>query len=167
MLAECGCLPIAKVSNILKRRQVDALQRRSTHSKAYRLNTRGSFACMAKKNAAYRFSFGPWNISQGADPFGPIVRKDVPFAKKVAEYRKLGFTHVQLHDDDVVPADWDATQTAKGVAKVKKMLEGEGLKGEFIAPRLWRNPARSTAVTPPTARASLSMPPDATRRPTV
>ena len=92
------------------------------------------------KSAAYRFSFGPWNISQGADPFGPIVRKEVPFAKKIAEYRKLGFTHVQLHDDDVVPADWDSAQTAKGVAKVKKLLDGEGLAGEFIAPRLWEDP---------------------------
>jgi xylose isomerase len=88
----------------------------------------------------YRFSFGPWNISTGSDPFGPVVRKDVPFAKKIAEYRQLGFTHVQLHDDDVVPADWDATQTAKGVAKVQKLLESEGLKGEFIAPRLWEDP---------------------------
>ncbi len=91
------------------------------------------------KAGAYRFSFGPWNISTGSDPFGPAVRKEVPFAKKVAEYRKLGFTHVQLHDDDVVPADWDATQTAKGVAKVRKLLEGEGLRGEFIAPRLWED----------------------------
>ncbi|MCA9439131.1 MAG: TIM barrel protein, partial [Candidatus Omnitrophica bacterium] len=54
-------------------------------------------------------------------------------------YRKLGFTYVQLHDDDVVPADWDATQTARGVAKVQKLLESEGLKGEFIAPRLWED----------------------------
>ena len=22
----------------------------------------------------YRFTFGPWNISTGADPFGPFVR---------------------------------------------------------------------------------------------
>jgi xylose isomerase len=92
------------------------------------------------RSGKYQFSFGPWNISTGSDPFGPMVRKDVPFAKKIAEYRKLGFTHVQLHDDDVVPADWDATQTAKGVAKVKKLLDGEGLKGEFIAPRLWEDP---------------------------
>lgn len=72
---------------------------------------------MAKASGSYRFSFGPWNISQGADPFGPVVRKEVPFAKKVKEYRRLGFTDVQLHDDDVVPADWDATQTARGVAR--------------------------------------------------
>lgn len=95
---------------------------------------------MARQRAKYRFSFGPWNISTGADPFGPPVRNEVPFAKKIREYRQLGFTHVQLHDDDVVPADWDATQTAKGVAKVKKLLDGEGLKGEFIAPRLWEDP---------------------------
>ena len=84
---------------------------------------------MPDKPAPYRFSFGPWNVSTGADPFGPAVRKEVPFAKKIREYRELGFTYVQLHDDDVVPADWDATQTAKGVAKVKKMLDGEGLTG--------------------------------------
>jgi xylose isomerase len=92
------------------------------------------------KQADYRFSFGPWNISTGSDPFGPAVRKEVEFAKKVREYRKLGFTYVQLHDDDVVPADWDATQTEKGVAKVKKLLDSEGLRGEFIAPRLWEDP---------------------------
>ncbi|MEX2558691.1 MAG: TIM barrel protein [Pirellulales bacterium] len=95
---------------------------------------------MAKKPGTYRFSFGPWNISTGADPFGPPVRKEVPFAKKVREYKRLGFTHVQLHDDDVVPSDWDVTQTAKGVANIKQLLAGEGIKGEFIAPRLWEDP---------------------------
>src|ERR1700687_2426854 len=58
-----------------------------------------------KKKGNYRFSFGPWNISTGSDPFGPAVRKEVEFAAKVRQYRKLGFTHVQLHDDDVVPHD--------------------------------------------------------------
>ena len=33
----------------------------------------------------YRFTFGPWNISQGADPFGPVVRKEV------AEFRSNRF----------------------------------------------------------------------------
>ncbi|HUY32073.1 MAG TPA: TIM barrel protein [Pirellulales bacterium] len=94
---------------------------------------------MAKKSGTYRFSFGPWNISTGGDPFGPPVRKEVAFAKKIREYKQLGFDYVQLHDDDVVPADWDATQTARGVAKVKQLLDGEGLQGEFIAPRLWED----------------------------
>src|SRR5436305_6103977 len=88
----------------------------------------------------YRFTFGPWNISTGADPFGPPVRKEVAFAAKIREYKKLGFDGVQFHDDDVVPADLDAIQTMKGVARVKKMLEGEGLFCEFVAPRLWEHP---------------------------
>jgi xylose isomerase len=40
----------------------------------------------------------------------------------------------------VVPADWSFEQTKKGVAEVKKMLDGEGLFAEFIAPRLWEDP---------------------------
>jgi len=94
---------------------------------------------MSTKSGSYRFSFGPWNISMGSDPFGPAVRKEVPFAKKIRAYRELGFGYVQLHDDDVVPADWDASQTAKGTAKLKKLLDGEGLKPEFVAPRLWED----------------------------
>jgi xylose isomerase len=90
----------------------------------------------------FRFSFGPWNIHEGADPFGPTVRKGIAFAKKVKLYKKLGFDGVQFHDDDAVP-DLDSltsrqiTQQAKAVLK---MLKGEGLAAEFVAPRLWENP---------------------------
>src|SRR4029453_6311100 len=94
----------------------------------------------AARKHTYRFTFGPWNISMGADPFGPVVRKEVAFAAKIKEYKKLGFDGVQFHDDDVVEADLDPAATMKGVAKVKKMLEGEGLFCEFIAPRLWEHP---------------------------
>src|SRR5689334_7959973 len=88
----------------------------------------------------YRFSFGPWNISTGADPFGPPVRKETEFGRKIKAYKELGFDAVQFHDDDVVPADWDWAATRKGVAEVKKVLDGEGLYAEFIAPRLWEDP---------------------------
>ena len=119
---------------------------------------------MARQRAKYRFSFGPWNISTGADPFGPPVRNEVPFAKKIREYRQLGFTHVQLHDDDVVPADWDALQTEKGVAKVKRLLDGEGLKGEFIAPRLWEDPKTIDGAYTSNNAASRRYARDRTRR---
>ncbi len=92
------------------------------------------------KRGRYRFSFGPWNISTGADPFGPPVRREVKFARKVGEYRKLGFEYIQLHDDDVVPADWDVAQTRRGVARVRRLLDDHGVKPEFIAPRLWEHP---------------------------
>jgi xylose isomerase len=89
---------------------------------------------------SYRFTFGPWNISTGADPFGPPVRPDITVANKLREYKKLGFDGIQLHDDDVCPADLDAAATKKAVAEFKKLLDGEGLFAEFIAPRLWEHP---------------------------
>ncbi len=90
--------------------------------------------------AQYRFTFGPWNISTGSDPFGPPVRAEVPFANKIAEYKKLGFDGVQFHDDDVVPSDLSWSETEKGAKAVKKVLDNEGLFCEFIAPRLWEDP---------------------------
>src|SRR5262249_6145154 len=54
--------------------------------------------------------------------------------------KELGFDAVQFHDDDIVPSDWNGAETQKGVASVLKMLEGEGLFVEFIAPRLWEDP---------------------------
>lgn len=95
---------------------------------------------MAGATKTYRFTFGPWNISAGADPFGPPVREEVAFAAKIKEYKKLGFDGVQFHDDDVVPANLGPAETMKGVAAVKKILDGEGLFCEFIAPRLWEHP---------------------------
>ncbi len=91
-------------------------------------------------NTNYRFTFGPWNISTGADPFGPPIRPELSVAQKLREYKKLGFDGIQLHDDDVVPADWSPEQTRRGVAEFKKMLDDEGLFAEFIAPRLWEDP---------------------------
>ena len=96
----------------------------------------------AAKKASYRFTFGPWNISTGADPFGPPVRKEVAFAAKIREYKKLGFDGVQCHDDDVVPPDQidsDPTTLMKAAARTRKVLEGEGLFCEFVAPRLWEH----------------------------
>jgi xylose isomerase len=94
---------------------------------------------MSSAPRTYKFTFGPWNISTGADPFGPPVREEVAFAAKIREYKKLGFDGVQFHDDDVVPADLPPAETTRGVREVKKMLDGEGLFVEIIAPRLWED----------------------------
>lgn len=92
--------------------------------------------------ADYRFSFGPWNIHSGADPFGPPVRPSIEFAEKLPLYKKLGFDGVQFHDDDAVPVMESMSPEAitKAAAEVKKMLDGEGLVAEFVAPRLWEDP---------------------------
>ena len=97
---------------------------------------------MTKIRGEYRFSFGPWNIDEGADPFGPAVRKPEGLAKKIKAAKKLGFDGVQFHDDDAVP-DLDTKSHAtimKEAARVRKMLDREGLKAEFTAPRLWFAP---------------------------
>ncbi len=90
----------------------------------------------------YRFSFGPWNIHEGADPFGPSVRQPISFARKLKEYRKLGFEGVQFHDDDAVPEidGKSPRQVLAQARKVRRMLDGEGLVAEFVAPRLWEGP---------------------------
>ncbi len=87
----------------------------------------------------YRFSFGPWNISEGADPFGPEVRPAFPHEEKFALYRPLGFEGVQFHDDDVVPGLDGLTpaQMLSRAGEVKTMLANHGLVPEFVAPRLW------------------------------
>jgi xylose isomerase len=90
----------------------------------------------------YRFSFGPWNISEGGDPFGTEVRAAFPHDEKFALYRSLGYEGVQFHDDDVVP-DLDAKSPAQMLAAASAMktrLENEGLVPEFVAPRLWFAP---------------------------
>ncbi len=92
--------------------------------------------------AEYRFSFGPWNIHEGADPFGPTVRPTIEFAKKLKRYKELGFDGVQFHDDDAVPdmESLSPEEITKKAAEVKSMLDGEGLVAEFVAPRLWEDP---------------------------
>ena len=90
----------------------------------------------------YRFSFGPWNIHEGADPFGPPVRPTLSFEKKLTVYKELGFDAVQFHDDDAVP-DLDELSPAQLLEQARAMrqkLSDNGLAAEFVAPRLWEHP---------------------------
>jgi len=90
----------------------------------------------------YRFSFGPWNIHEGADPFGPPVRTSVEFDKKLIILKESGFDAMQFHDDDAVP-ELDLLSPAemrKQAQNMRKKLEDLGLVAEFVAPRLWEHP---------------------------
>jgi xylose isomerase len=90
----------------------------------------------------YQFSFGPWNIHEGADPFGPEVRPSLTFEQKLEIYKELGFDAVQFHDDDAVPNldQLSASQISQAAVEMRKTLESHGLKAEFVAPRLWEHP---------------------------
>ncbi len=106
----------------------------------------------------YRFSFGPWNIHEGADPFGPSVRPSLTFAQKLEHYRQLGYDAVQFHDDDAVP-DLDSkgpAQIEEEARAMRALLNEHGLMAEFVAPRLWEHPMTidgAYTANDPTARA--------------
>ncbi len=90
----------------------------------------------------YRFSFGPWNIHEGEDPFGPPVRDSYSFDEKIGFYRDLGFVGVQFHDDDIVPDidDKSHAQLMGRTKEVKRLIESQGITPEIVAPRLWFAP---------------------------
>ena len=87
---------------------------------------------MSSTQTEYRFSFGPWNIHEGADPFGPPVRESYSFDEKVEFYRDLGFVGIQFHDDDVVPDidEKNHTQLIARAKEVKAQIDNHGLTAE-------------------------------------
>lgn len=90
----------------------------------------------------FKFSAGPWNIHEGADGFGPMVRTSIAFAEKVKKLKELKFDAIQFHDDDVVP-DIDSKTPQQRLTKareIKTILSDHGLVAEFVAPRLWECP---------------------------
>jgi xylose isomerase len=94
------------------------------------------------KIKSYRFCFGPWNLSEGSDPYGPTTRPPQTFDWKLAKLKELGFDAMMFHDDDAVPdIDGKSDQQIRKEAKeLKKKLDGEGIAAEMVAPRLWFSP---------------------------
>lgn len=96
---------------------------------------------MAKK-PDYRFCFGPWNISEGQDPYGPTTRPAQTFDWKLDKLKELGFEAMMFHDDDAVP-DIDSkseAQIRKEAKELRKRLDDVGIAAEMVAPRLWFSP---------------------------
>lgn len=92
-------------------------------------------------NTKFAFSAGVWNLNTGSDPFGPAVRPDRPFAEKLSIFKSLGFDYVQLHDDDAVPMHVPPSKVESYARDVKRICDDAGLKVEFVAPRIWEDPA--------------------------
>src|ERR1043166_514550 len=90
----------------------------------------------------YRFCFGPWNLSEGQDPYGPTTRPAQTFDWKLDQLKKLGFDAMMFHDDDAVPeidGKSDA-QVRREAKELKKRLDDAGVIPEMVAPRLWFHP---------------------------
>jgi xylose isomerase len=90
----------------------------------------------------YRFSIGPWNISEGRDPYGPETRPVKDLAWKLERFKEAGFDAVMFHDDDIVP-DLDDLSHGEVLARareVRRAVEDAGMVVEMVAPRLWFHP---------------------------
>src|SRR5437763_16804903 len=96
----------------------------------------------AMEKYGYRFSFGPWNIHEGADPFGPPVRPARDFEWKLAIFKELDLAAVQFHDDDAVPGldDLAAAQIRQRARNSLQKLWEDGLTAEVGAPPLGEHP---------------------------
>jgi xylose isomerase len=93
-------------------------------------------------NHKYKFCFGPWNLSEGQDPYGPTTRPAQSFDWKFSQLKKLGFDAMMFHDDDAVP-DIDSksdAQVRKEAKELKRNLDDAGVAAEMLAPRLWFSP---------------------------
>ena len=90
----------------------------------------------------FKFTCGPWNVSEGADAFGPEVRESIAFEEKVRKFAEIGLSGVQFHDDDAVPDMNNMTekQIIEYAKDVKSVLDKYGLSAEFVAPRMWMDP---------------------------
>lgn len=90
----------------------------------------------------FKFTCGPWNVSEGADAFGPEVREPIAFEEKVRKFAEIGLSGVQFHDDDAVPDMNNMTekQIIEYAKDVKSVLDKYGLSAEFVAPRMWMDP---------------------------
>ena len=94
------------------------------------------------KEHSFKFSFGPWNLSEGADPYGPTTRPVQTFDWKLEQVKKIGYDAMMFHDDDAVP-DIDtksAAQVRAEAKSLKKKLDDAGVVAEMVAPRLWFSP---------------------------
>jgi xylose isomerase len=106
------------------------------------VTTQVAATCDASAMSDYRFSIGPWNVSEGRDPYGPETRPAQDLEWKLARFRDAGFEAVMFHDDDVVPGleQKSHAQVMSEAAAVRRALDDAGMVTEFVAPRLWFHP---------------------------
>ena len=100
----------------------------------------------------FKYTVGPWNVAEGTDVYGPATRKPLTMRENVERFAEMGFSAIQFHDDDAVPdiASKSIEQIKDEAHELREFLDGLGVGCEFVAPRLWFDPAfKDGAYTAP------------------
>ena len=102
----------------------------------------------------HKFTFGLWTVGNpGRDPFGEPTRAELKPAYIVQKLAELGAYGVNLHDNDLVPADASAPERDKIVAEFKAALSDHGLVVPMATTNLFSDPVfKDGAFTSPDAR---------------
>ncbi len=87
------------------------------------------------------FTFGLWTVGNpGRDPFGEPVRAPVSPERIVRRLAELGAYGVNLHDNDLVPADASAAERDRIVRDFQDVLDATGLKVPMATTNLFSDP---------------------------
>jgi xylose isomerase len=89
----------------------------------------------------HHFTFGLWTVGNpGRDPFGEAVRPPLAPTRIVERLAELGAYGVNLHDNDLLPAEATTAERARIVSEFKKALDGNGLKVPMATTNLFSDP---------------------------
>ncbi|QPK81285.1 TIM barrel protein [Schaalia sp. ZJ405] len=100
----------------------------------------------------FRYTVGPWNVAEGTDVYGPQTRRSLTMKEKIERFAQMGFSAIQFHDDDAVPdiQSKSIDQIRDEAHELREFLDSLGVGCEFVAPRLWFDPAfKDGAYTAP------------------
>ena len=116
--------------------------------------TRNSPADPYTPRPEHRFTFGLWTVGNpGRDPFGDPVRPPLPPVTMVEKLAELGAYGVNLHDNDLVPADASAADRDRIVREFQAALTRSGMKVPMATTNLFSDPVfRDGAFTSNDAR---------------
>ncbi len=88
-----------------------------------------------------RFTFGLWTVGNpGRDPFGEPTREALDPTYIVQKLGELGAWGVNLHDNDLVPADASASERGAIVKEFKGALDDHGLVVPMATTNLFADP---------------------------
>ena len=88
-----------------------------------------------------KFTFGLWTVGNpGRDPFGEPTREKLSAPYIVQKLSELGAWGVNLHDNDLIPADASASERDAIVAEFKQALDDYGLVVPMATTNLFTDP---------------------------